>query len=288
MRSITFSYTATKHKGAFTNRWSKLLAYFEDKRIVPQLIRRKLERGNKARLDLRAAPVFQNCLNENTWFTDVATVLNQYDSWVSARTSNKYDSNPDPAIVITETALPNNYISFCEKNVGIISAAGWKSFFRPASALEYLLTSVQRLSLRLSYGVIGSHYPTRGCLWDYEINVPDVRISAFLGFLCETCRNCLKKSVSPADYDEIIRLVENQWIGSKDAPSSVAGVLAKNYRYDLNRSTGLNPGFMTTITRSMQSEVGKAITDIVKWVVILLLTILVASYFPSISRFLGK
>lgn len=269
-----------------------MLSAIEEKHehVVPRVIRSRLIRRNRALLDLRAAPAFQSSLGEPIWFTHTQKAIEQYDLWVKKREANRYDSNPlDPVIVITETVLQENYISFCENNIGIISAAEWEKFFKPASALEYILTSIQRLSLRLCYGsVIGSHYPTRGCLWDYNINVPDVRISAFLGFLCETCRNGLKKAISQTDYDEIVRLIENRWIGNRESSSSVAGILAKNYKYDLSRSTGLNPGFMATIRRSMQSEVGRTLLDILKWLAILLLTIFLASHFPSISKFLTK
>ncbi len=275
-----------KKNGNLTGWWNKKRVSFGDKyeRFVPWL-----ERRNRALFDLHAAPAFRDNFNVSTWSTSVQEAISGYDTWVVGRLANNFDNMPAPTIVITETAIQEHYISFCENDIAIVSTAEWKQFFKPASALEYILVSVQRLSLRLCYGpLIGSHYPTRGCLWDYDINVPDVRISAFLGFLCETCRNGLGKAIGPNEYNEIVKLTENHWIGDRESPSSIAGILAKNYKYDLSRSVGLSPGFMSRLTRALPPWVGKSIIDIVKWLTILLLTIWIASCFPSIAEFLRK
>lgn len=275
-----------KEHGNLTGWWNKKRVGIGDRyeRFVPWL-----EHRNRALFDLRAAPAFRDCFNTNTWSISVREAIARYDLWVANRPANNFDSASDPTIVITETGMQENYISFCDKDIAIISAAEWKQFFKPASALEYILVSVQRLSLRLCYGsVIGSHYPTRGCLWDYDINVSDVRISAFLGFLCETCRNGLSEKIKPNEYDEIVKLMENHWVGDRESPSSIAGILAKNYKYDLSRSLGLNPGFVNRLTQSLPPWVGKSIVDIGKWLVILLLTIWIASWFPSIAKLLNR
>lgn len=278
-------YSKNKH-GNLTGWWHKKRVGIGDRyeRFVPWL-----ERRNRALFDLLAAPAFRGSFNADTWSTSIREAIAQYDLWVKNRQANNFDSVPAPSIVITETGIQEHYISFCGEDIAIISAAKWMQFFKPASALEYILVSVQRLSLRLCYGsVIGSHYPTRGCLWDYDINVPDVRISAFLGFLCETCRNGLNKKIRLNEYDQIVRLMENHWIGDRESPSSIAGILAKNYKYDLSLSIGLNPGFMSKLAQSLPPWFGKSIIDIGKWLIIFLLTIWIASCFPSIAKFLRK
>lgn len=253
-------------------------------RFVPWLVRKY-----RTLLDLRAAPDFRNYFDEDSWIVPAKQAVDSYDHWVSNRQANHFDSIPAPTILITETNFRDHYISFCGNDIAVISIAEWKQFFKPASALEFILTSVQRLSLRLWYGpAIGSHYPTRGCLWDYAINVPDVKISSFLGYLCETCRTALRHSLGPTEYREIIQLIENKWTGDSESASSVAGVLAKIYKYDLSRSTGLNPGIIRFILGFMRAEIGRATIDILKWVVILLITIALASCFPSIVKFLTR
>ena len=117
---------------------------------------------------------------------------------------------------------------------------------------------------------------------------PDIRISALLGLLCGTCRRNLKAAINETEFNEIEALIANDWIGRRDDPVSVAASLAKNYKYELRRATGLNPGLFSSISESMKSEVGKFFFDVLKWVLILLITIILASYFPAVYKLLQK
>ena len=239
--------------------------------------------------DLRTAPSFQNTIQHKLWYDHVKKAIDDYDTWFVSSGYNKYDYEQAPAIVITESPLAGNYLSFTRNHLGIISLAEWNNFFKPGSALEYILTSIQRLSLRLCYGsTFGSHFPTRGCIWDFHGHQPDVRISAFLGFLCDTCRQNLRKTTNEIEFKEIEALISNEWIGNKDNPLSVAALLAKNYKYELRRATGLSPRLFSSISESMKTEVGKFFFDIIKWVLIALITIAFASYFPAVYKSLQK
>ncbi len=151
--------------------------------------------------DLRVAPEFGIELNLTNWRSVCKKAISDYDTWFSKCGYNTYDAFDSPAIVITETPLKGRYISYTGENIALISAAYWKEFFAPGSALEFILAAVQRAALRLCFGTkIGSHYPTRGCLWDFHCHQPDAKISGFLGFLCETCSNGLKGNASPEEY----------------------------------------------------------------------------------------
>ena len=183
--------------------------------------------------------------------------------------------------------MAGKYISICQQRLGLISLANWKEFFEPGSALEFMLTNVQRLSLRLCYGSqIGSHFPTRGCIWDFDVHQPDIRISALLGFLCITCQENLKRTTSEAEFAQIEQLISDDWIGTRENPFSVAASLVKNYKYELRKPTGLNPGLFSSLSQSMRTEVGKFFFDILKWVLVALLTLLLASSFPAAYKVL--
>ncbi len=253
--------------------------------LGPWLVRR-----NRVQLDLHAAPHFATRFNVETCLKNTRDVIDDYDDWVARREGNNYDAKPAPTIVITETPLPHNYISLADKNLrlGIVSMARWKYFFKPASALEYILTGVQRLSLALCYGQkIGFHYPTRGCLFDYTIYVQDTQVGSFLGFLCETCQNHLRTTVSDIEYSDILRLIENKWIGERENPNSISRILSKNYKYDLSRSTGLRPRFKDAVIRSAQSESGRVLWGFGKWLIVALALLLMA-FFPWIQKFIAK
>jgi len=247
-----------------------------------------LARHNRTLRDLRAAPSFRNTLQHKLWYDDVKKAIDNYDKWFAGSRYYKHDYESAPAVVITETPIAGKYMSYTKHPFGLVSLAYWKAFFKPGSALEYMINNVQRLSLRLCYGSVGSHFPTRGCIWDFDVHQPDIRISASLGLLCDTCRQALRAASGETEFGEIESMIGNDWIGKKDNPFSVAAFLAKNYKYELRRTTGLSPGVLSSISHGMKTEGGKFFLDILKWVLIALITILVASYFPDVYKIFQK
>ena len=264
-----------------TGHWNRFLIWLQER--LPRSVR--LVQRYRSALDLQVAPSFSETIEHN--LDKVRAAVDDYDKWFLGSGWNSYDSELSPAIVITETPLAGHYLTICKQQLGFISLADWKEFFKPGSALEYILANVQRLSLRLCYGSqIGSHFPTRGCIWDFDVHQPDIRIAAFLGSLCETCKGRLKQGTTDTEFSEIEQLISNEWIGRTDDPFSVAAALVKNYKYELRKPTGLTPGLLSSISQSMRTEVGKFFFDILKWVLILIITLLLASYFPGVYKLL--
>lgn len=257
-------------------------------RPFPKLLEplsRWLERRNRTRLDLCGAPQFKKEFKLKEVIANARKAIDDHDDWFEKCGYNRYDTRRDLAIIITETPLWGRYISYCGTDIAVLSAAKWEDFFRPAAGLEYVLTGVQRLTLRIAFGPgLGSHYPTRGCLWDFHVHQPDSKISSFLGFLCETCRANLQKNTSATEYGELVTLMENDWLGSESDPQSVAGILKKNYRYSMTRSTGLNPGVFDSVSEAMKSEFGKFLIEVFKWSLIVLITLFFLTYFPDVTK----
>jgi hypothetical protein len=243
----------------------------------------------RARIDLSAAPVFAQTLQHQQWYIPVKATLDRHDKWLHEGGYNPYDCVPAPSIIITETPLAGGYLSFCQNDVAVISVAQWDENYAPPSAAEFVLSSVQRVALRLCFGrMIGSHYPTRGCIWDFNVHQPDARIGLSLGWLCRTCMMQLKTQASDSEIAEIEKLLIGDWIGRKNDPGSVSSTLAHLYSFDLARTKGLSPGFWSFLPQTAISELTKAAIDVAKWVAILLLTVFVASHFPNIAQFLKR
>lgn len=97
----------------------------------------------------------------------------------------------------------------------------------------------------------------------------------------------MRAATNETEFNEIEALIAD-WIGSRDNPLSIAASLAKNYKYELRRATGLNPGLFSSISHGMKTEVVKFFFDILKVVLIALITIAIASYFPTIHKILQK
>jgi hypothetical protein len=131
-------------------------------------------------------------------------------------------------------------------------------------------------------------FPREVAFWDFDVHQPDIRISASLGLLCDTCRQSLRAASSEVEFGEIEELIRNEWIGKKDDPLSVAAYLVKNYDYELSRTTGLSPSLLSSISLGMKTEVAKFFLDILKWVLVAVITIFVTAYFPDIYKILWK
>jgi len=252
-------------------------------------IKESEDRKLRTKAELIAAPVFHRPLQHKVWYVPVKEILNCHDKWLQEGGYNPYDCAPAPSIIITETPLAGQYLSFSQNDLSVVSVARWEEHYAPPSAVEFVLNNVQRLALRLCFGrIIGSHYPTRGCIWDFDVYQPDARIGASLGWLCETCMALLKAHATPSEIGATGKLIAGDWVGRKDDPGSVAYTLAQVYSFDLTRTKGLKPGFWSFLPQTAISELTKAAIDVVKWVAILLLTVYIASHFPTIAQFLKK
>ena len=233
-----------------------------------------------------AAPAFSSVIYRNNWYEPTKEAISKHDQWFKNSTYSKFDLDSSPTIVITEAPIEGGYIGLSQDRIALISLAKWKTYFKPGSALEYLLRGTQRYALRLCYGPIGSHYATRGCIWDYNVYQRDTKISGHLGYLCSTCETLIKRSTDECTLKSIKYMVSNEWIGDTSDLSSVASIINKNYKYDLKRSTGLHTSLFTEIGKSMKSDAGKFFFDIAKVALAALATLYIASQFPEIYKIL--
>lgn len=258
---------------------SRLLVWL---RHLPIFFDKWADRKLLARTDHREAPDFKNEISNKNWFNICKSALNKYDAWFKI-SNNQYDVEICPSIIITDAPIEGGYISFANEDVGLISTARWRDFFRPVSALDYLLFSVQRLTMRLAFtNEIGSHYPTRGCIWDYDDHQPDARIAILLGHICQTCEKKLLASAGGETYAELLKLADNKWLGDKSIQFSPSSILSKVYKYDLSRSTGLNASTISKVKDAFISELGKILSEALKWTLVLIATLTLAAYFPTV------
>jgi uncharacterized membrane protein YqaE (UPF0057 family) len=243
-----------------------------------------VDRRNRASLDYREAPIFKRGLSVDGWFNACQSAVSSYDAWFKQK-GRLYDVIECPSIIITEAPIDGGFISFTRGEIGLISTANWRKMFKPVSALDYILMSVQRLTVRLAFSnQIGSHYPTRGCLWDFDHHQPDARISILSGYICETCRMKLVEAVGEPSYAQLEALIGNTWLGNKTDQYLTASVLAHVYKYDLSRSTGLSASFVRRVMDSLAPEAGKVILEGIKWAFVLTLTLTITAYFPSLLK----
>lgn len=272
-----FGARTTKVKNPFR----RLHAWYSDRNLP---LSRWLDRRYRAFLDHEKAPEFGSVISRDRWLAACRDALKSYDEWFHTLGKN-YDVERCPTIIVTEAPISGGYLSLSNDDVGLVSTAKWRSYFRPVSALDYILFSVQRLTIRLSYTEsVGSHYPTRGCLWDFDPHQPDARIAILLGHICRTCQSKLIAAANQETFDELSKLVANRWIGDKNIQFTPAATLANIHKYDLSRSTGLSTSFVSRAWDSVSAEVGKVIVEGLKWAAVLTIGLALAAYFPDVLK----
>jgi hypothetical protein len=170
-----------------------------------------------------------------------------------------------PTIVITETPLSGGFISVTEDNFAIVTVAEWQRIFAPPSALEFLLLSVQRLALRVSFKpVLKAHYPTRACIADFTPYISDFKSAILVGHLCSDCSALLSNMLSEDEMKDLRHLVSHKWLGKLEESGSVASNLKRVYEYDLSRTRGLRPSLVERTTDILwSSEVFRLICSLI-------------------------
>lgn len=223
---------------------------------------------------------------QDDWLLSVKRIVEQYDSYLITR-SHPVDFRSIPTIVITDLSISNGFFSYTNGPLGLVSTANWKHYFKPASTLDYVLTSTQRLALRMLFNSqIDSHFETKGCIWDYCQYQPDSRISIFNGYICvDCCHKLTEVGLTHEQVDDLQSLVTNNWLGAKSDQYSISGILAKNYKYDLSRSTGPSSNFFTVILDGLREEIVYIIRWSVRWSIITVLTLFIITRFPSVVSF---
>lgn len=247
---------------------------------------RALERRLRAKFDIEFSPAFKNRLGHVGWQDVVRQAVQRYERWFQQSRYGERNFDDSPVIVVTETPIESEFISYCGDHYAVATLADWKRYFAPGSALEFLLVAVQRHALRLGLGGedLRSHEATRGCLWDFARQQTDTRLAANLAYLCSSCRNILVRRTSEEVIQQVENLISNRWIGSDGSEFSVARNLAKTYSYPLWKFTGLKAPWWSSVSEGFKSETGKGIFTALKWSLVLMAALWLSKCAPDLYK----
>jgi hypothetical protein len=217
-----------------------------------------------AAMDRLVMPPLASSMAPSTATIDLfRPILKGNEDWITGQEAGVYGNRtirPAPTVIVTETPFEGGYFGWSESDVAIASIAGWRSRYTPPSLLEFILDQVQRYAMRLAINPeLGSHYPTRACIWDFDANIADARLSPLIGYLCDSCEQLIAGQVTAIELKELRHLLSHKWLGKADEPGSVASTLKRTFAYDLTRTRGLSAGFLDRVREATPSEVVKLI-----------------------------
>lgn len=250
---------------------SRLLRWWAS-RTLP--LRRRAEHLYHARVDRETATCLRAPLKLEAGVQEIRMLVKKHDEWLSHLPSSYggWAISPGTTIVVTETPFEGGYYADADGDIAVISVASWQRHFAPPSVLEFILSRVQRYALRLGLSAaVGSHYPTRACIWDFDANVDDTRAGVLVGYICQHCEQALASQVEADKLATIKKLLSHEWIGKTEDPGSVASNIRRTFSYDLSRTKGLSPGIWERLV-----EVGASET--VKWIAIAVLGFVAGHY----------
>lgn len=186
--------------------------------------------------------------------TELREIVEAHEEWLASKDGYGGKQGPCATVVVTETPLSGAYISNSVGNLAVVTLSNWRQYIYPQSKIEFVLASVQRLAARVAISNrLGSHYPTRGCVWDFTANVRDFKAGALVGHICDECRPILGEALTQEELDQYSQLVDRRWIGKLEDVGSVASNLKRVYGYDLSITRGVTPSFLDRIVQIMWS-----------------------------------
>jgi hypothetical protein len=154
----------------------------------------------------------------------------------------------------------------------VVSTADWKKYFSPPSMLEFILRIIQQYSLFfLVPSFSGNHHATRGCIFDYNADLEDIKNKILLGYICEDCERELKKLLRDESVEQIKSFTDLKWVGKVDETGSIANLLKNSFGYNLCRTRGAKPSWSERAAETFQSTL---VSESVKLAITLLLVTL--------------
>lgn len=180
-----------------------------------------------------------------------------YDKAVEEEVKSGLEVRPEmgkKSIFITQLPIEGHFYGAGYPDVALLSFADWKKYFAPPSALEFILRGVQQYAIFfLAAAFSGNHLATRGCIFDYNKYLEDMRNKILISYICEDCESELKRLVGDEKFNQIDRLVRLSWIGKVDEPGSIANILKSSFGYDLDLTKGFKPSWQERAKETLQS-----------------------------------
>ena len=173
------------------------------------------------------------------------------------------ESVPDHIVVVSLARFADNFYSTTLDRLAILALGNWKRYMAPPSLIEFISVLVVRLAIGLVDPSVrrSSHLGTRGCLWDFNPYLDEVRFKVLVGRVCPACQAALRSGPLAPLADQLPTLLSRAWLGKRDEPQSVAATCAK-LGYDLFSTKGARPNVRERLTSVVQEEGAK---EILKW-----------------------
>ena len=167
----------------------------------------------------------------------------------------------DHVIVVSEAKFVDNFYTLNSPAASIIALGNWSRAMAPPSFLEFVYVIAVRIALGAWHRELGrnSHYGTRGCLFDFDAFLSDVRYKVLNANLCSSCTTSIELALGDKVVQDVKTILDKSWFGSplKGTP---AAILAK-LKYDLFQTSGIKQTLTERLLRHAEQEGVKQLLD---------------------------
>lgn len=161
---------------------------------------------------------------------------------------------PSHIVVLSTALLEHRWYSARKPDgapvVALIALGGWRRAMAPPTEVELFLAMLLRQAAALAVPGLDSsmHFGTKGCMFDFNQELRDVRYKALNGYVCEFCAGAIAGSKRPELANDLRTALGKEWLGSLDDPASPASIAAK-----LGHDLFINKGLVPTAFEKIQS-----------------------------------
>ena len=178
---------------------------------------------------------------------------------------------PDYLIVVSLAKFDDNLYSTTLHDIGvaILALGNWERYMAPPSLIEFIIFLVYRLAIGLIDPEMRNwqHLGTKGCLWDFNPRLSEVRYKVLVGYTCDNCLKRLRKGPLSGLADDFPGIMSKGWLWKKDDPQAPAAIAAK-LGYDLFSTKGPRPNWRESLLDTARQE---GVKELLKWVSALIL-----------------
>jgi hypothetical protein len=171
---------------------------------------------------------------------------------------------------LADRTLPNNFAvislaKFSDEHYGLksgpvqVQALGnWERSMAPPSILEFIIVLLMRQAASFVVPSLGKsfHLGTKGCLFDFTADLGEARYKALQSFVCSVCGQQMKESGHPDLADDLVHVLDLNWLGVPTDPHCPAGIVAK-LGYNLFLTKGIEPTWWETVRSVLRDETTK-------------------------------
>ncbi|MFY9557439.1 MAG: hypothetical protein WAV20_19110 [Blastocatellia bacterium] len=181
------------------------------------------------------------------------------------------ETPPSYLIVVSLARFADNLYSTTlhDVNVAILALGNWERYMAPPSLVEFITFLVFRLAIGLIDPRMRKwqHLGTKGCLWDYNPRLSEVRYKVLVGYTCDDCLENIRAGPLTSLAENLGEIMSKGWLWKKDDPQAPAAIAAK-LGYDLFSTKGPRPNWRESLLDVVRQE---GVKELLKWVSALIL-----------------